>query len=198
MSKEIVGESLLLQEVMPHNLEQYLYVKKRASFFSKVYEQIEDVWSAMEAELRQSAFQEGLRMLIYDKKTMILYGYVETEMDKDDSVGISIGVLEEYRNRGIATKAAKDFINYVFEVQDIDFVTWNAFLSNKASCRVAEKIGGIKKRRGSTVIEAMERVGFSTEKLKEDELLQEVCYSIFRKIEHKDVEKVIVENNTRR
>lgn len=198
MSKEIVGESLLLQEVMPHNLEQYLYVKKRASFFSKVYEQIEDVWSAMEAELRQSAFQEGLRMLIYDKKTMILYGYVETEMDKDDSVGISIWVLEEYRNRGIATKAAKDFIKYVLEVQDIDFVTWNAFLSNKASCRVAEKIGGIKKRRGSTVIEAMERVGFSTEKLKEDELLQEVCYSIFRKIEHKDVEKVIVENNTRR
>lgn len=44
----------------------------------------------------------------------------------------------------------------------------------------------------------MERVGFSTEKLKEDELLQEVCYSILRKIEHKDVEKVIVENNTRR
>lgn len=142
--------------------------------------EIEDIWYAMESELRKSAFQEGLRMLICDNKTMILYGYVETEMDKDDSVGISIGVLEKYRNRGIATKAAKDFVNYIFKIQDVDFVTWNAFLNNKASCRVAEKIGGIKKGAGSTVIDAMESVGFSTEKIKEEEMLQEVCYSIFR------------------
>lgn len=180
MSKEFVEAKIFLVKVIPENIEQYLYVKKKASLFSKAYEEMQGVWLAMETELRQSAFKEGLRMLIYDKKTNVLYGYVEAEIDNDNSAGINIGVLEEYRNRGIATKAAKDFVNYVFEIQDIDFITWNAFLNNKASCRVAEKIGGIKKKSGSTVLEAMENVGLSTDKLKANELLQEACYVIFR------------------
>lgn len=178
MAKEIEADHIVLREVLQDNMEQYFYVKQKASLFSRAYEDMEDIWLAMEAELRKSAFDGSPRMLIYGKNDKVLYGYVEAEKDNDNLVGINIGVLERFRNRGIATEAAKAFVEYVFVAMNVDQITWNAFLSNKASCRVAEKIGGIESGNSSIVFDAMKMAGFTIDNMKDNNLLQEVCYVI--------------------
>lgn len=181
MAKKIVSDNIVLIAVNPENMEQYLYVKKMASLFTSLYEEIDGLWSSVEEEIKKSVFDDSLRMLIYSNEEEELLGYIGAEKDNDNTIGINIGVLEKYRNQGIATEAASVFIDCVFNVMNIDFVTWKAFVTNKSSCRVAEKIGGVKKGISSFDVETMLRTGISTDNLNGNDLLQEVQYVISKK-----------------
>lgn len=87
------------------------------------------------------------RMAVIHKKESKLIGFAglkyETEWRATD---IGYRFLPEYWGKGIATEAALPFLFYGFKVLGLPKIVGAAFPSNKASCRVLEKIGLVYKK----------------------------------------------------
>lgn len=78
-----------------------------------------------------------------------------TNRSKDDEqFEIDIGILPEYRKKGIAEKVSNIFIDYVFNnIESIDKLYFKIDYGNEASVRLAEKQGlELSDRNGSTFI----------------------------------------------
>lgn len=56
---------------------------------------------------------------------------------------MDIAIPEEYRRKGYGYEAAKALNKYIFDTKNVLAVTRLAYLANVASCRIAEKLGGI-------------------------------------------------------
>lgn len=82
-------------------------------------------------------------------------GFIELDYSNSEIPEVDIAVLEEYQRKGYAFEAAKILFVNVFENESIGCIVWNAFRSNKASCRIAEKLGGKVVEGKNLVMEAM-------------------------------------------
>ena len=77
------------------------------------------------------------RALVYDGK---LIGSISVEK-KDDDAEIGYMLLNEYKNKGIATEAVKQVCTIAFKVLSFEQITANVFQPNIASIRVLLKNG---------------------------------------------------------
>ena len=77
------------------------------------------------------------RAIVYDRK---LIGSISVEK-KDDDAEIGYMLLNEYKNKGIATEAVKQVCTIAFKVLSFEQITANVFQPNIASIRVLLKNG---------------------------------------------------------
>jgi RimJ/RimL family protein N-acetyltransferase len=124
-----------------YNLSTY----KSASAFSKVYEMMPDFWEQPHRRIEDYADgkRDGkARYLIAEKVSLQGVGFIELDYSNLEMPEVDIAVLEEYQGKGYAFEASKILFVNVFENESVKCIVWNAFRSNKASCRIAEKLGG--------------------------------------------------------
>ena len=141
-----------------YNLSTY----KRASAFSKVYEMMPDFWEQPHRRIEDYADgkRDGkARYLIAEKVSLQGVGFIELDYSNLEMPEVDIAVLEEYQGKGYAFEASKILFVNVFENESVECIVWNAFRSNKASCRIAEKLGGKVVEGRNLVMEAMQAAG---------------------------------------
>ena len=105
-------------------------------------------------------------------------GYIELDYGNPEMPEVDIAILEEYQGKGYAFETAKILFLYIFENESIKCIVWNAFRSNKASCRIAEKLGGKGVERKNLVVEAMQAAGLKVNPADYKEAPATVAYEI--------------------
>lgn len=143
MSKIINGDNVNLCHLDPFNLTEYLKVYKHSSIFAKFYESNNDLWYIQENGIKNIKDDEE-RYLIIEKKSGQFCGIVECIFTKGIIPEMNIMVVPEYRKNGYGFEASKIICNKVLSSKNHDRIMWNTFASNIATCRIAEKLGGIK------------------------------------------------------
>ena len=155
----LYGEKIIVSPLNQSNVECYLSTYKRASAFSKVYEMMPDFWEHQCNRIKDYADgkqDNKARYLIADKMSLQGVGYIELDYGNPEMPEVDIAILEEYQRKGYAFETAKILFLDIFENESIKCIVWNAFRSNKASCRIAEKLGGKGVERKNLVVEAMQ------------------------------------------
>lgn len=164
MNNELVlyGEKVMISHLNHSNVNCYLSTYKSASAFSKVYEMMPDFWEHQCNRIKDYAdgkHENKARYLIADKMSLQGVGYIELDYGNPEMPEVDIAILEEYQRKGYAFETAKILFLDIFENESIKCIVWNAFRSNKASCRVVEKLGGKGVERKNLVVEAMQAAG---------------------------------------
>lgn len=62
-------------------------------------------------------------------------GYFELDYGNPEIPEVDIAILEEYQRKEYAFETAKILFLDIFENESIKCIVWNAFRSNKASCK---------------------------------------------------------------
>lgn len=158
----LYGEKIIVNLLNQSNVECYLSTYKRASAFSKVYEMMPDFWEQPHRRIEDYADgkRDGkARYLIAEKVSLQGVGFIELDYSNLEMPEVDIAVLEEYQGKGYAFEASKILFVNVFENESVECIVWNAFRSNKASCRIAEKLGGKVVEGRNLVMEAMQAAG---------------------------------------
>lgn len=150
-TKEICGNSIILYPLNTDNREEYLKVFKRASTFSELYAVSEDLWRTMSEPIGTDN-DTTVRYIIYVKDAVC--GFINYDMEADIP-SIDIAIASEYRNNGYGYGAAKLLCEHLLSQTGIDSVCWYAMPHNKASIRIAEKLGGVQIDGRNILAEAM-------------------------------------------
>lgn len=164
-----------------YNLSTY----KSASAFSKVYEMMPDFWEQPHRRIEDYADgkRDGkARYLIAEKVSLQGVGFIELDYSNLEMPEVDIAVLEEYQGKGYAFEASKILFVNVFENESVKCIVWNAFRSNKASCRIAEKLGGKVVEGKNLVVEAMRAAGLKVNPAEYAEAPATVTYEIRKMI----------------
>lgn len=183
MNNECVlyGEKVTISRLNHSNVNCYLSTYKSASAFSKVYEMIPDFWE--QPCMRIKDYADGkrdskTRYLIAEKVSLQGVGFIELDCSNLEMPEVDIAILEEFQGRGYAFEASKILFLNVFENEPIKCIVWNAFRSNKASCRVAEKLGGNVVEGKNLVMEAMQAAGLIVNPADYEKAPKTVTYEI--------------------
>lgn len=177
----LYGKRVVVHPVNFQNVKNYLSVYKKASAFSKVYEMMPGFWVGARKSIENYVMGERGdrdRYLIVQKDSVVGCGFIELDYSNPDMPEVDIAILEEYRRRGYAFEAAKMLLEHIFGRGTVKCVVWNAFSSNIASRRIAEKLGGIVVERKNLIVEAMQVAGLKTDLLSDDEFPETVTYKI--------------------
>lgn len=161
-SLALYGEKIIVDLLNQSNVECYLSTYKRASAFSKVYEMMPDFWEHQCNRIKDYADgkRDGkVRYLIAEKVSLQEVGFIELDYSNAEMPEVDIAILEEYQGKGYAFEASKILFVNVFENESVECIVWNAFRSNKASCRVAEKLGAKVVEGKNLIVEAMQAAG---------------------------------------
>lgn len=164
MNNELVlyGTKVIISHLSHSNVNCYLSTYKGASAFSKVYEMMPDFWEQPHRRIEDYADgkRDGkARYLIAEKVSLQGVGFIELDYSNLEMPEVDIAVLEEYQGKGYAFEASKILFVNVFENESVECIVWNAFRSNKTSCRIAEKLGGKVVEGKNLVMEAMQAAG---------------------------------------
>lgn len=181
----LYGEKIVVSPLNQSNVECYLSTYKRASAFSKVYEMMPDFWKFQCNRIKDYADgkqDSKARYLIADKMSSQGVGYIELDYGDSEMPEVDIAILEEYQRKGYGFETAKILFLDIFENESIKCIVWNAFRSNKASCRIAEKLGGKGVERKNLVVEAMQAAGLKVNPADYDEAPATVAYEISKTI----------------
>lgn len=167
------------------NVNSYLSTYKSASAFSKVYEMMPDFWEHQCNCIKD--YTDGKqdnkeRYLIADKMSFQGIGYIELDYGNPEMPEVDIAILEEYRGKGYAFETAKILFLDIFQDESIKCIVWNVFRSNKASCRIAEKLGGKGVARKNLVVEVMQAAGLKVNPADYEEAPATVTYEISKTI----------------
>ena len=168
MNNELVlyGTKVIISHLNHSNVKCYLSTYKSASAFSKVYEMMPDFWE--HPCMRIKDYADGkrnskARYLIVEKVSLQGIGFIELDYSNSEMPEVDIAILEKYQGKGYAFEASKILFFNVFENESIKCIVWNAFWSNKASCRIAEKLGGNLVEGKNMVVEAMQAAGLKVD-----------------------------------
>ncbi len=175
------GEKVILCPLERTNLRDYLSTYKVASPFSKVYGMMPDFWDMTSKNIQDYIVGEKHdreRYLIAGFRSLQSYGYIELDFSDPALPGVDIAVLREHRRKGYAYEAARILLENVLERESVMCVVWNAFSSNKASCRIAEKLGGTVVEGKNLMAETMREAGLKVESLDVVETLRTISYEI--------------------
>ena len=163
------------------NVNGYLSTYKSASVFSKVYEMMPDFWEQLRRRIEDYANgkrDSKARYLLTEKVSLQGVGFIELDYSNLEMPEVDIAILEEYRGKGYAFEAAEILFLNIFENKSIKCIVWNAFRSNKASCRIAEKLGGKISERKNLILEAMQATGLKVNPADYEEAPATVTYEI--------------------
>lgn len=154
---------------------------KSASAFSKVYEMMPDFWETRRKWIEDYAAGEKSsreRYLMAERISLQGCGYIELNDENPKMPDVEIAVLEEYQRKGYAFEAAKILLKYILEKETVECIIWNAFESNIASRRLAEKLGGVAVKGKNFIAEAMHEAGFHMDSMNGKEIPKAVTYEI--------------------
>lgn len=182
MCKIIYGDKVNLCHLDSFNLTEYLKVYKHSSVFAKLYESNNDFWHIQEKSIKNIKNDEE-RYLIIEKKSGQYCGIVECVLTKGIIPEMNIMVSPEYRRNGYGFEASKIICNKVLGSQNHDIIIWNTFSSNIASCRIAEKLGGIKVNADNFVASALNEA-FQDDKTKNHEVIDNIIDTITYEIKY--------------
>lgn len=152
-TKEICGNSVSLYPLNKTNREEYLKVFRRASTFSELYATSEDLWKSMSEPIGTDK-DDTERYIVCIKGMDKVCGFINYDME-GSIPSIDIAIAPEYRNCGFGYGAAKLLCEYLLSQTGIDSVYWYAMPNNKASIRIAEKLGGVQTDDRNILAEAM-------------------------------------------
>lgn len=177
----LYGEKVIVSPLNRKNMESYLSTYKRASAFSRVYEMMPGFWETQRQRIENYAAGESNgkeRYLIAEKTSLQGCGYIELNYENPKIPDVDIAVLEECQRKGYAFDAAKILLEYAFRKGTVEYIIWNAFASNIASCKLAEKLGGVAVKGKNLIIEAMHEAGCNMDSLNDKEIPKTVTYEI--------------------
>lgn len=181
----LYGEKIIVSPLNQSNVECYLSTYKSASAFSKVYEMMPDFWEQPRRRIEDYADgkrDSKARYLIAEKVSLQGVGFIELDYGNPKIPEVDIAILEEYQRKGYAFEASKILFVNIFENESVEYIVWNAFRSNKASCRIAEKLGGKGVERKNLVVEAMQVAGLKVNPEDYKEAPATVAYEISKTI----------------
>lgn len=181
----LYGEKIIVSLLNQSNVECYLSTYKRASAFSKVYEMMPDFWEYPCGCIKDYADgkrDSKARYLITEKVSLRGVGFIELDYSNVEMPEIDIAILDEYQGKGYAFEASKILCVNVFENESVECIVWNAFRSNKASCRIAEKLGGKVVEGKNLVVEAMRAAGLKVNPAEYAEAPATVTYEVSKMI----------------
>ena len=181
----LYGEKIIVSLLNQSNVECYLSTYKRASAFSKVYEMMPDFWEypcGSSNDYADGTRDSKARYLITEKVSLRGVGFIELDYSNVEMPEIDIAILDEYQGKGYAFEASKILCVNVFENESVECIVWNAFRSNKASCRIAEKLGGKVVEGKNLVVEAMRAAGLKVNPAEYAEAPATVTYEIRKMI----------------
>lgn len=118
------------------------------------------------------------RYLIAEKASLQGVGFIELDYSNAEMPEVDIAILEKYQGKGYAFETSKILCVNVFENESVECIVWNAFRSNKASCRIAEKLGGKVVEGKNLVVEAMQAAGLKVNPAEYAEAPATVTYEI--------------------
>lgn len=177
--KELIRSDIHLIDIVDDNFDKFLTLFRDTSDFKKLYYSMEDLWNSM-AEGTRKDYKDGetIGCLIYQDGNDNPCGIIEIAGCKSEAPSVNIVIVEEDRNQGIGLTAATLFIKKIFDEYDYSRIRWEAFISNEASVKIAQKVGGVKSDENGGV-------GRMLEKLQElagteEEHLKTVLYYIER------------------
>lgn len=179
----LYGEKVIVCPLNQSNVKSYLSVYKGASAFSEVYEMMPDLWENPRKCIENYVVGEKgskARYLVAEKESSQGCGYIELDYDNPEMPEVDIAILEEYRKKGYAFEAAKILFENIFEKESVKCVIWSAFSSNIASCRIAEKLGGIVVEGKNLIVEAMYAAGLKMDSVNAKEIPKTITYEIKR------------------
>jgi len=179
----LYGEKIIVSPLNQSNVRDYLAIYKRASAFSKVYEMLPDFWETQRQWIEDYAAGEKSakeRYLITEKTSLQGCGYIELNCENPEMPDVEIAVLEECQRKGYAFEAARMLLQYVLEIETVECIIWNAFASNIASRRLAEKLGSVVVKGKNLIEEAMHEAGFQMDSVDNKEIPKMVTYEVRR------------------
>ena len=187
MSNELVlyGTKVMISQLNHSNVNSYLSTYKSASAFSKVYEMMPDFWEQPRRRIEDYADgkrDSKARYLIAEKVSLQGVGFIELDYSNSEMPEVDIAVIEEYQRKGYAFEATKILFVNVFENESIGCIVWNAFRSNRASRRIAEKLGGKVVEGKNLVMEAMQAAGLKVNQVDYEKAPAIVTYEISKMI----------------
>ncbi|MDE7321742.1 MAG: GNAT family N-acetyltransferase [Lachnospiraceae bacterium] len=177
----LYGEKIIVSLLNQSNVECYLSTYKSASDFSKVYEMMPDFWEQPSRHIKDYADgkqESKARYLIVEKVSLQGVGYIELDYSNLEMPEVAIAILGEYQGKGYAFEASKILFVNVFENESVECIVWNAFRSNKASCRIAEKLGGKVVEEKNLVMEVMQAAGLKVNPADYEKAPATVTYEI--------------------
>ncbi len=181
----LYGEKIIVSLLNQSNVECYLSTYKRASAFSKVYEMMPDFWEHPCGCIKDYADgkrDSKARYLITEKVSLRGVGFIELDYSNVEMPEMDIAILDEHQKKGYAFEASKILCVNVFENESVECIVWNALRSNKASCRIAEKLGGKVVEGKNLVVEAMRAAGLKVNPAEYAEAPATVTYEIRKMI----------------
>lgn len=180
----LYGKNVMVSHLNQSNVKSYLSVYKGASAFSKVYEMMPDFWETRRKWIENYAVGEKdgkARCLITERISLRGCGYIELDYSNPEMPEVDIAVLEEYQRKRYASEAVWLLLKNVFEEETVKCVVWNAFSSNIASCKIAEKLGGVAVKGKNLIMEAMCEAGFNMDSVNDREIPKILTYEIRRR-----------------
>lgn len=177
----LTGDLVLVISIEPSNIEKYLSIWKESSMFARAYEVRPEFWEEIKAtkvnEISQGQ-RDGKDFLI-ENIDKVVVGYMAIENDIVEKPEIEIGIAKEFRRNGYAYEAARLLIEHILSDDTVSCICWKTFTSNRASCRIAEKLGATPQK--DNLIETkMIEAGYSKESLDKLEMPQTYVYEISR------------------
>lgn len=132
-------DRLLIRGLIFHDLDNF---RKYLSFSNKVYsdEEVKEILSkTIDSNDTLGIFRgnELVGALVF----ATLNNEVDLIQDSKFGTGIGYSVRKDFRNQGIMSEVVEGFINYCFDILQLDFVYGYCGLDNIASYRVLEKCG---------------------------------------------------------
>ena len=173
------GKKVTVIPLQQSNLNSYLLVYKKASPFAEMYEKNDDLWNSARKDVENEYIQVGnRRFLIIENSLSKSVGYINFTFCDSRQIEVDVAIVEEYRRKGYAFEAAKLLIQNTIKNGLAESVIWSAFPSNRASCRIAEKLGGVPIEGRNLIKEAMQAAGCTFESIDEGDIPKTVSYEI--------------------
>lgn len=187
MNNELVlyGSKVIISHLNHSTVNCHLFTYKSASAFSKVYEMMPDLWEHSFGCIKDYAdgkWDSKARYLIAEKVSLQGVGFIELDYSNAEMPEVDIAILEKYQGKGYAFEASKILFVYIFENESVECIVWNVFRSNKASCRIAEKLGGKVVEGKNLIVKAMQAAGLKVNPAEYEEAPATATYEI-RKID---------------
>lgn len=175
---KIIGNSVIIKSATEKEIKDYLYIKRFATMIASEFDRLDGFWEYMKPSYIDELYSMDIICLIYNKKNNKALGYISLEMKDCHHPKVGIGVLKEERKKGYASEAAVLLVDKAFEDEDIEYIEWMTTEGNKASNRIAMKLGGkIIKKEPMISRDAMEHW---EKEISEEKIPCYVVYGIYR------------------
>ena len=148
MHIDIQTDHFHIRTVLPSDKDAYMSLRIKTSDVEKAYDLFPDFLEYTWEKVLKN--KDEISMMVFQKEDNAFVAICNFQDFQDDHVEIGYDVKSEYRGKGIGTKLVIDLVALAHTTFPGKEVITRIRDENRASCRVAEKAGGILIRREPT------------------------------------------------